>query len=68
MFNIPSQNPIAQIEIDEEFPHHSKDIQAPIVSSEVNVLIGANASDVFQPLELRKETQDQTHSMKTPLR
>lgn len=67
MFNIPSQNPLAQNEMYEEFLH-LMDIQVPLAcSSKVKVLKGTNSPDAFQQLELRKGTQGQSYAIKTPV-
>ena len=67
MFNIPSQNPLAQNEMYEEFLH-LMNIQVPLTcSSEVKVLKGTNSPDAFQQLELRKGTQDQSYTIKETL-
>ena len=67
VFNMPSQSSPTNGDNQNIF-NHPQDIQIPkICSSEVAILIGANAPEVFLQLEVRKGNPSQPYAIKTIL-
>ena len=67
MFNMPSQSSPTNGDNQNIFDHF-QDIQIPKISgSEVTILIGANAPEVFLQLEVRRSNPSQPYAIKTIL-
>ena len=67
MFNMPSQSSPTNGDNQNTFDH-LQDIQIPkICASEVTILIGANAPDIFLQLEVRRGNPTQPYAIKTIL-